>query len=190
MTNGLNYARLNFGVALRRNLNALWVDVAIASHTGITSQTFPSQRCELLPLNSGESQYLFLKLNDRVHDIKYSASGWWGITAKLTGRDDRSAPVQHRVSQSKNLNLRIASRVGTINCANHSRDLGLYARPACRSQNNDCNASRPKVLLMPEVLIGRDENLKPFSFCCVKQFAVLQRRPAALVCGRDFVLPQ
>jgi hypothetical protein len=85
VTNGLNYARLNFGVALRRNLNALWVDIAIASHAGITNQTFPSQRCELLPLNSGESQYLFLKLNDRIHDIKYSASGWWGITTSLSG---------------------------------------------------------------------------------------------------------
>jgi hypothetical protein len=49
----------------------------------------------------------------------------------------------------------------------------LYARPACWSQNNDCNASRTKVLLIPEALIGRDENLKPFSFRCVKQFTVL-----------------
>ena len=31
MTNGLNLARLNLGVALRGNLNAFFVDVAITS---------------------------------------------------------------------------------------------------------------------------------------------------------------
>ena len=75
VTNGLNYARVNFGVAFRRNLNALWIDVASASHAGITNQTFPSQRCDLLSLNSRESQYLFLKLNDRVHGVQYNESG-------------------------------------------------------------------------------------------------------------------
>lgn len=45
--------------------------------------------------------------------------------------------------------------------ANHSRDIVLYAEPACRGQNNSCNASRAKVLLMSEVLIGRDKYLKP-----------------------------
>jgi len=80
VTNGLNYARLNFGVALRRNLNALWVDVAIAATLGSPTKLSQAKRCELLPLNSGESQYFFLNLNDRVHDIKHSASGWCGIT--------------------------------------------------------------------------------------------------------------
>jgi len=37
MTNGLNLARLNLGVALRGNLNALCVDVAITSHTRIAN---------------------------------------------------------------------------------------------------------------------------------------------------------
>jgi hypothetical protein len=45
-----------------------------------------------LPLNSGESQYLFLKLNDRVHDIKYSASGWWDITPPVSGGSQAKTP--------------------------------------------------------------------------------------------------
>jgi len=73
---------------------------------------------------------------------------------------------------------------------NHSRDIVLYAEPTCRGQNNSCNASRAKVLLMPEVPIGRDKYLKPILLCGVKQFAVLELRPAAFVCRRDFVLRQ
>ncbi len=47
-----------------------------------------------------------------------------------------------------------------------------------------------KVLLMYEVLIGRDKYFKPILFCGVKQFAVLELRPATFVCSRDFVLRQ
>jgi hypothetical protein len=59
----------------------------------------------------------------------------------------------------------------------------LYARPARRSQNNDCNASRTKVLLIPEALIGRNENIKRFSFRCVEHalfFSVAQPRSYAV----------
>ena len=73
MTDGLNLARLNLGVALRGDLNALWVDVVITSRTRIANQTFPSQYRETLPLRRREGQYFFLKVNDRVHRIKYNA---------------------------------------------------------------------------------------------------------------------
>ncbi len=73
MIDGVNLARLNLGVALRGNLNALWVDVVITRRTGIANQAFPSQRRETLSLRRRESQYFFLKINDGVHRIKYSA---------------------------------------------------------------------------------------------------------------------
>ena len=82
-----------------------------------------------------------------------------------------------------NLNFRIAALRSAINGANYSSDLALYTWPACRGQNDDCNVSHGKILLIPEVLIGRDENLKPFSFCHVKQVTIRQVRPTALVCG-------
>ena len=44
MTYGLNLARLNLGVALRGNLNALWIDVAIASRTTPTKLPKPPSR--------------------------------------------------------------------------------------------------------------------------------------------------
>jgi len=88
-----------------------------------------------------------------------------------------------QINRSKDLNLRIASWRSTMDRANHSRDIVLYAEPAGRGQDNSCNASRAKVLLMPEVLIGRDKYLNPVLFCGVKQFPVLELRPAAFVCG-------
>ena len=73
MTDGLNLARLNLGVALRGDLNALWVDVVITRRTRIANQAFPSQCRETLPLRRREGQYFFLKVNDCVHRIKYNA---------------------------------------------------------------------------------------------------------------------
>lgn len=86
MINGLNCTRLNFSIALRGNLNTLWIDVAIASHAGIANQTFPRQHCEMLTFSGRESKYLILKLNIRAHDLKYSALEWWGVTPELSAR--------------------------------------------------------------------------------------------------------
>ena len=75
MTYGLNMARLDLGLALHGDLYAVWVDVAITGRTAIANQAFPSHRRQTLPLSRRESQYLFLKVNERGHRISYSASG-------------------------------------------------------------------------------------------------------------------
>lgn len=41
---------------------------------------------------------------------------------------------------------------------------------------------------MFEVFVGRDENLEPLLFRHIEQVSVCQGCPAALICGRDFVM--
>lgn len=67
-------------------------------------------------------------------------------------------------ADGRNLDLRVAPWHGSINGADHSRDTALDTRPACRGQNDHRYASGTQVLLIPQVVIGRNENIEPVSF--------------------------
>lgn len=104
----------------------------------------------------------------------------------------RSArPLERRISRlSWNLDFHIASLRGAVNRPNNRTYRTLYARPACRGQNHDCDTSDAKVLLILQVQIGRDENREPFLLGDVEQLAVCHIRPPAFVRSRYFMLRQ
>ena len=56
--------------------------------------------------------------------------------------------------------------------------------------NNNCDTPELKILLVFEIRIGCDENRVAFLLRRIKQLAVLELGPAALICGGDFMLRQ
>ena len=63
------------------------------------------------------------------------------------------------------------------------------SRPTRRIQNDHRNLSRRKILLMLQVLIRRDQDIKAFSLCGGQEVSVRQGRPTQLkgcryICGQ------
>jgi len=57
------------------------------------------------------------------------------------------------------------------------------AGPICRADHDNCYASRLEVLLVAQVLIGRDEHFVAIGFGSRKQCAILKLVPAAFESG-------
>ena len=106
------------------------------------------------------------------------------------GLSQRQAVSTLPMVRPHSLNLGVASLGRVIDCTDHSGNFTLYARPTCRTQCDNRNASHCKILLIPQIPVGRDEDVETFPFRRIEQFAVLQGRPAAFIGGRNFVLRQ
>src|SRR5262249_26504266 len=65
--------------------------------------------------------------------------------------------------------------------------LGLNARPRGRLEDDEREATPSQILLIAQVLIGRDQNFKPCTLGGVEQGAIRQGRPSLLICGRNTV---
>ena len=63
-------------------------------------------------------------------------------------------------------------------------------RPTRRAQHHDSDASRGQILLIPEILVGRDHDRKSGRFRRAEQVAVREPRPATLVRRLDLVADQ
>ena len=58
--------------------------------------------------------------------------------------------------------LRVAPRRSYINGANYFGDIALNPWPTRRGQDYYGDASRTQILLVPQILVGSNEDLKPF----------------------------
>ena len=89
-----------------------------------------------------------------------------------------------------NLDLKVGSGGSDFDRINDRRNDTAYARPACGKQADNGDAPNTKVLLIPKARVGRDKDFEAVLFSGVQQLTVLQRRPAALVSRRHFVVEQ
>jgi hypothetical protein len=89
------------------------------------------------------------------------------VSIRNRASGDRSADGRKR-------DFQVASWCCTVDGAYHGRDPASDARPARRTQNDDCNTPRTEILLVAQVPVGRDENLESFLFGNIEQVAVLK----------------
>ena len=76
---------------------------------------------------------------------------------------------------------------GGINGLCHAFNLAFDARPTGCRQHNNCDLTTREVLLISEILVGRDQNGKAALFGLVQQFTVFQIVPAKLKGRRDLM---
>ena len=69
----------------------------------------------------------------------------------------------------------------------HRADRRLDTRPAGCAQHNNGDLSTRKVLLIPEILVGRNQNIKAALFGLLQQLAIFQMAPPEFVGGRDLM---
>ena len=88
---------------------------------------------------------------------------------------------------SRNSDFEIAARNHRIDCLNDEVGSALNSRPTRGRQDNDCDASVGKVLLIPQVSVGSNEQFETVGLGGIEQEAIGQLRPAALICGDDLM---
>lgn len=97
--------------------------------------------------------------------------------------EPRSGPARARASghASPGINFDVAPRNGTVHCPHGGKQGLLDSRPTRRAQNHDGDDSIDQVLLVPEILVRRDEDLETRGFGSQNQLTVLEAGPSALV---------
>jgi hypothetical protein len=66
-------------------------------------------------------------------------------------------------------------------------DYALNPRPAGCTQNQDADLSLRQILLVLEVLIGRDQQFKPLVLSLLQKFAIFQTPPTQFMRSRNVV---
>ncbi len=77
---------------------------------------------------------------------------------------------------------------GPLNRPDHRSARALNPRPTRRGEDNDCDAPKLEILLVFEIRIGCHEDCVALLLRRIKQLAVLEPGPAALIGGGDFML--
>lgn len=88
---------------------------------------------------------------------------------------------------SRDRNLDITAWRGGINGLCHAFNLAFDARPTGCGQHNDCDLATREVLLISEILVGRNQNGKAAFFGLLQQVAVFQIVPTKLEGCRDLM---
>lgn len=81
---------------------------------------------------------------------------------------------------SRDNNFNITTWRGGIDGLCHVRCHALDARPTGCGQYNDCDFAAHEVLLISEILIGRDQNGKAVLFGLLQQFTIFQIVPTQI----------
>ncbi len=111
----------------------------------------------------------------------------------MLGREAREVTPPRREDAppcSWHSNFRIAAGQRRVNSLNDQVDGTLYPRPARGRQNDDRYAPRRKVLLIPKIRVGRDQQIEAVSLGGIEQTAIGELSSATLVCRGYLVLHQ
>ena len=85
-----------------------------------------------------------------------------------------------RATRLWNANFCVAARSGTIEAFHDSPKVLFDAEPTRRANNEDRNPAPGLILLVFEVLVGRDQHIEADGVCLRKESAVHQRAPVKL----------
>lgn len=67
-------------------------------------------------------------------------------------------------------------------------EMFLDIRPTIRPQHNERDLPSDQILLVLNVLVGRNHDIKTFVLCTSKQQSIAKPGPAKLDCKCDFVM--
>lgn len=88
--------------------------------------------------------------------------------------------VLGRSRNSGNADFGVASRSSAIERRRHRVNALFDAKPTRRANHDDRNPASGEILLVFQILAGRDERFEPCGLRMLKQLAVRQRAPARL----------
>jgi hypothetical protein len=84
----------------------------------------------------------------------------------------------------------VASRCGCVHGFYNGVNISLQHRPLCIANDYDCNSASREVLLVRDVLIRRQQQLKINAFSRDEQITIRQAIPTLLGCGPDGMLTE
>jgi len=90
-------------------------------------------------------------------------------------------PPSESLLRGLNVEFGIATGRTRVNRRLNTRYMGLQARPRCRAEDQDRQAAVTKVLLVPQILVGRNEEIVASLLGGREQLPVAQCCPALLI---------